>query len=312
MVLSLAFILAFIGAAVALLIGIIIFSDIAEAMALTLPVQVIGDDTPATVDNTWGLREHDVSAVALEDPSVDFFLQKDPTTNNRSVLWIDHDPASSFGNAYVMKTFNKEDIIDRQISLEWLLNISGGKSIISIYDGAYDHTSLADFPNASTITLKGGGLCDQIIINNSLATFQIATLNINLACSTLPQVTIIVYAEDQNRFTFTATKVDYIEISGLKRWDFDCNFINPANCSGAGTTVFYTATGSLDDNGTVDATLIDPVNATQPQVLIPFTEGEQQQVDTFNNALNIGFTVLGILPVALFFFLFMIFGGRVE
>lgn len=42
------------------------------------------------------------------------------------------------------------------------------------------------------------------------------------------------------------------------------------------------------------------------------TPAEQQQVDTFNNALNIGFTVIGIVPVALFFFLFAIFGGRLN
>ena len=38
MVLSLAFILAFIGSAVALVIGILIFSDVSEAMSLTLPI----------------------------------------------------------------------------------------------------------------------------------------------------------------------------------------------------------------------------------------------------------------------------------
>ena len=44
----------------------------------------------------------------------------------------------------------------------------------------------------------------------------------------------------------------------------------------------------------------------------PLTAGEQQEIDTFENARNIGFTVVGILPVALFFALFSIFSGRIE
>jgi len=43
-----------------------------------------------------------------------------------------------------------------------------------------------------------------------------------------------------------------------------------------------------------------------------FTPSEQSQIDTFNNAQAIGFTVIGILPVVLFFALFSLFSGRIE
>ena len=43
-----------------------------------------------------------------------------------------------------------------------------------------------------------------------------------------------------------------------------------------------------------------------------FTPSEQQEIDTFTNAQAIGFTVIGIFPIALFFALFSIFSGRFE
>lgn len=43
-----------------------------------------------------------------------------------------------------------------------------------------------------------------------------------------------------------------------------------------------------------------------------FTPSEQQELNTFNNAQAIGFTVIGIFPIALFFALFSLFSGRIE
>jgi len=67
---------------------------------------------------------------------------------------------------------------------------------------------------------------------------------------------------------------------------------------------------------------VDSTNAFVPQhelvdnQLVAFTmsaktfEFQSQVPDSFNQASNIAFTVIGIVPVALFFFLFAIFGGR--
>ncbi len=75
--------------------------------------------------------------------------------------------------------------------------------------------------------------------------------------------------------------------------------------SGSGTIINPTAFSG--EGGRMKGTAIIGGSST-----IPLTPSQQQEVDTFNNAVNIGFTVIGILPVALFFALFSIFSTRLE
>jgi len=296
LVLSLAFILAFVFSAIVLLIGIIIFSEIAEAMEITLPtIAVIIPES-----NEWQLREQESNAGFTVGCD---FIQ------STVALGVDLFPDNTFiGYCHVFKVFDKADVIGKDLRINWRQDLASVDSRIHVLDGAYNRNNATEFPldataspssagftNTLTEGLKGGGVLHNI---NRVGVFALNdTITLTLAGSTEDQITVNISIYDRSLTLRPAMVIFDVEINATALWKFGTN---------NGATVTMAVTGTQNDLGVANAGFVNLKTAP------PLTPEEQQQVDTFSNAQAIGFTVIGILPVALFFALFSIFSGRIE
>lgn len=310
MVLSLAFILALVGSAIVLVIGIVIFGEIAEAMELTLPTQ--GTVLPPlqaisqgnlTTNNEWQLREQPVDAITLIDCKYGFSFAGGLTN-------FPNPPApstSSRGFCHVFKVFDKADITGKVLSVTWSTNRGGDPSgtlgAICVLDGIFDRNNATQFPfNNAGVGSCGGNLPVRLHLVNPSSQFGTQTDTITLLVSPLitpdpnkDQVTIFVMVKDPSGSRRYSMNIKEISVLELANWDW----------LAAGATVTMNTTTTNNDTGITNA----PLTNLLPLIL---SESDQQQVDTFNNAQVIGFTVIGVLPIALFFALFSIFSGRIE
>lgn len=309
MVLSLAFILAFVFSAIVLLIGIIIFSEIAEAMEATLPSQgtVLPPNKAISLGNLtanpeWQLREQRAAVNGTTNP-VDCDLIAAPTQ-----LLVELFPSKPLqGFCHVFKVFDKSDIIGKNLTVNWSQDLPDGDSRIHVLDGAYDSKNATQFPLDTTASptstgftatlaegLKGGGV--QHLVFRDGVFDDTDTVNLTLPTSVLDQITVDISILDRSNTVRPAMQIPFVEITDFAKWQFGSDF---------GGSVTFSVTGTNNDVA---------VATTSIESLLPLilSESDQQQVDTFNNAQAIGFTVVGILPVALFFALFSIFSGRIE
>lgn len=257
MVLSLAFILAFIGSAVALLIGILIFSEVSEAMALTLPT-AIEESVQVTVEND---NINLVQNVASSGGSVsDVF---------RSTLPLDV-------------------VTGETVQIARFLFASGEGTVGHITTThLYDQSlNLLATSNQVTVPSLSGG-------NVFLANF---TFNHLIVDSGVTEVFVALQYGDNTSGETKATINDFGESV----------FRDTGNTYPTPPDPFVN--DFLQQSNIAMWTEIDKLTSGVGTL----TPAQQKEVDTFNNALNIGFTVIGILPVALFFALFAIFSGRTE
>jgi len=309
MVLSLAFILALVFSAIVLLIGIVIFGEIAEAMELTLPTQ--GTVLPPlqaisqgnlTANNEWQLREQVIDGTTTIDCV--YAIKNGLTTFPNPPTPI----GSSRGWCHVFKVFDKADIIGKDLVVEW----RGGQATsgfpdegaICVLDGVFDRNNATQFPNNNAIA-AGCGVLSPVILHVITQDFfffsGIDTITMTLAGSTKDQITIFVMFKDSSGSASISMIIPEISILDLAKWDWDF----PTAGAPATVSITRTIAHTPQDSGVTNAVLTNLL----PLIL---SESDQQQVDTFNNAQVIGFTVIGILPVALFFALFSIFSGRIE
>lgn len=313
MVLSLAFILAFIGASVALLVGIVIFVEVTDAMALTLPILssgfidvpvIIPDDTEATTQVFF--KEHSPSS----SPTILF------SNPNSGISRIhDQSTANQGRTGYLLIPNVDAKYVDGEtISIRWQLNRLSGSGTafahVEIWDGHFDGTNQTRWVALSPVV---NVVVDTPITVSTTSQFGVTTSSSPLDTSSAleDEVTIAVILRNSGSHD-SLLNLQQVRITDYVTW-------SSTNTDRLCTTVTYTKSSTLTDEADCtpirNGIIIDPLaeNATNT---IPFgtpsSPTEFQQVATFNNALNIGLTVLGILPVALFFFLFMIFGGRVE
>lgn len=289
MVLSLAFILAFIGSAVALLIGILIFSEVEKEMASTFGADIVVTNES---DGEWSWREHK----SFSSFPMGVVAQKEIASPNRAQLEsVLSGAGNGLGSMYLFKTFPKEVIEGKAINIDWEYEFTFGGSdapaLFQVLDGAYDRTSLVDFPNGANRILKGVGVIDTLEHSGQFGQIEFNandTLTPDLS-SAGNDVTIFVFTSDPQQDTGMIVSVKQIEIVGVESVTFDSNTILSA-VGGSGQNEYGTFTATPTFLGT-------PTFISQ----VP---------DSFNQASNIAFTVIGILPVALFFVLFAIFGGR--
>jgi len=309
MVLSLAFILALVGSAIVLVIGIVIFGEIADAMELTLPtqgtvllpLQAISQGN-LTANNEWQLREQPVDGVTLIDCKYGIRVGGGLTN-------FPNPPApstSSRGFCHVFKVFDKADITGKVLSVTWSTNRGGDPSgtlgAICVLDGIFDRNNATQFPpNNNSVGACGGNTAVRLHLVNPSSQFGTQTDTITLLVSPLitpdpnkDQVTIFVMVKDPSGSRRYSMDIKEISVLELANWDWKL-----------GATVTMATTTTNNDTGITNA----PLTNLLPLIL---SESDQQQVDTFNNAQVIGFTVIGILPIALFFALFSIFSGRIE
>jgi len=287
--------------AIVLLIGIIIFSEIAEAMELTLPLASVTPPLEAislgnlTANDEWQLREQEFNVAAT--------VNCDFVTNSTRILVELFPDKALQGYCHVFKVFDKSDIIGKDLKVTWNSSLDFTCSRIFVLDGSYDRNTASDFPLDTSSgcnligfsnPLKGAGTRLHLIFSDSNFSTKTDTITMTLAGSTLPQITIGIGIKDQDGNDRPAIGIDEVEIVGFAKWDWDSS-----------SSATLAVTGTQNDLG---------ITTVTAQSLLPLvlTSQDQVQVDTFNNAQAIGFTVVGILPVALFFALFSIFSGRIE
>jgi len=199
---------------------------------------------PETVaDDEWQLREQQFNA---SFPPLITFLITPP-------LEIDGEFGSLQGG-WVFKTFNKTDVINKQLDVTWATTFgaaTGGAPCISncveirVQDGSYDRNSFTDFPSpAGTATLnfaqKGGG---ELHLISRSATFSTLTdsFNMTLAGSTLSEVTVMIRQFDESAGSLNDIFMDVNEIEiggGVGKWTWDSS-----------SSVALEVTGTVDDRG---------------------------------------------------------------
>ena len=119
--LSLAFILAFIGSAVALLIGIIIFSEVTEAMALTLPEILVTIPTTPEVEGLWFGREH-CPVTSCEPTTFENrmgILAQNTNPVQPSVTLNGQQTDATRTDGYVGRVFDKSELDGKLVTLEY-------------------------------------------------------------------------------------------------------------------------------------------------------------------------------------------------
>jgi len=282
MVLSLAFILAFIGAAVALLVGILIFSEVAEAMALTLPVLSVTttpDSSGFLVGVDQAIKRFSTNSSAgstcpLGSGSSDIGNVARKILYSSSTSGICKSPTYTFDLTSIP---NNPTVTSMTLRIDVLSNANAQNA--QIFQVTKDTSTLTDAEGTDTVFKRGGAgdFSGTTYISNDPFT----TTNGQNKLIVLP----------------TTAHTDLEADLSSTRFILALNYQNPIRVAGDSFTTFG------DTELEVNFTTI---------TIVPFTAGEQQEIDTFNNALNIGFTVIGILPVALFFALFAIFSGRIE
>ena len=327
---SLAFILAFIGSAVALLIGILIFSEVTEAMALTLPEVLVEIPTTPEVEGLWFAREHcgntncSVFSVANE---YRFEFESVNGAVKMPKAGAGTDPRATSG--YMGKVFDRAELDGKLITLEASrVVLNGVLQRIIFYDGELDPSQSGLHPitcgtdcfpdQAGIVTSGSGGGITVVTATAGFSDFTIknytGSANLSAFDSPTGKVTLVVLQPENSQAVGIGSLTYQVTIQDLGTFRFKSDLAN----SWSGSTITC-----LVDN---DACRVG-INGSQPQAReglwsvtslppppLPVFNSEEtlRANEKFDNALNTGFTVVGILPVALFFALFAIFGGRTE
>jgi len=347
MVLSLAFIIAFIGAAVALLIGILIFSEVSDSLVCPAPaggggtVDITGYDNLGSIGSSADANYFDDGdpfnftsvtgiinegafqngtatggneAVIVFAPSLavtsDFdFLHQGTTGNNITSInfWMKGDVDGA--PAYPVLNTGSSDSGGTGLSV-WTQ--SGTTTYFTIYEGGgtslVDQSSIAQIPDDASwhmityvydkgnMTSNFGFMClDASCTNTGTIIGTPFSAETNSAANPLTLGGGTGYASGPVENEFDVDEIIIWQGYQLTQSDID-NMYN----SGSGATGIGIASGS--------------------QVLaVTFDEGSQQVVvsggsggqgsDECEQAKDTAWTVIGILPVALFFALFAIFGS---
>ena len=267
MVLSLAFILAFIGASVALLIGIIIFSEVQDDMLQSFgdPVQVgvIADEVPLSKLGGFGGNFPTVG--------------RGTATGNHMC-----DTCSS------VSSYRAEDgLLDGSLITDIIINVglyTGGSAYnIGLYEIIGSSATLV----ATTGVVNSGVGIQQWEFETP---YQVQTGD-NLAFG-------IVTPSGTGHLMKLKTFAQNLASP---------HFSNSHTQSITSTTFYPNLPTTASDGTTISGGQIYGFQLVQ----VTFTPIFESQVPPeFISASNIAYTVIGIIPVALFFFLFAIFGGR--
>lgn len=260
MVLSLAFILAFVGSAVALLIGILIFSEVQDEMLKTF-----GD--PILISN----------GTSIESRGTGIFPTTENTVmRNMAQQWTEYD---------LVSVSEGEEIISVTLRFDTDNHTQGiiASSQVSIYD--QDRNLLQRSIAETNIPSNSGAGVVSVVYTFSPA---------------------LIIGSGVTGITFTGNQLDQAKVISRANIGTDIFF----DAQGFGSSEDPLPTGTLETFLTVGTDRQIEVNYSIQGVANPIFES--QVPDSFNQASNIAFTVIGILPVALFFVLFAIFGGRTE
>jgi len=343
MVLSLAFILAFIGAGVALLIGIIVFSEVEQAMAQTFGVPItngtgggfVTDNSilfsctyPASITNeinsvtlfgfveTFPLSTASISGMAhdgclglAQDPTTSIWYaiyrtdDGDPTLNHLVTLNLQTGVGASVGllpDGMQSMAFDKDGNLFTYtnsnavpVNTVYEINKATGASLGTCTDGGGgSHVALGyDYTNEKIYLMKDAHFGFGTVIVEIDPT--VAGCDFQTPVST----------------TGAFNNADFVAMT----WDTNTELFYGSAFSPSSYEIYTINTVTGGTLGVTTPTAID----TQKGLGFEISSGGggtpiSQVPPEFAQASNIAYTVIGIIPVALFFFLFAIFGGRVE
>ena len=247
MVLSLAFILAFIGAGVALLIGIILFSEVEASLTQTFGSTIIGGGSSTPYSQI------------TDDSQVNFASSAN----------------DGFWSTQRITFPTPEQITQITVRITFQTEADNGTVVGGIWKDA---------------TIGG---TTQTIVATSIETYNLADLDNG----------------DDITFTFpsyTAENIEYV-IGAFFLFDGSSNVgLRTSSTDQSALGVMSIMGGGQNWVNLPPSDLFGTFISQDPSSTVSNTP------DAFSQASNIAFTVIGILPVALFFFLFAIFGGRTE
>lgn len=260
MVLSLAFILAFIGSAVALLIGILIFSEVQNDMLTSFgdPIQigVVGSEEILSKNgglDSLGTRGHTTLSQEFARGNVQVV---GACYNSGDGLTI----GSEITEIRVEKSFASGGLL--RLGIYDGGNLVAQTGLVSSGVGAFWHTLETPYEIQVGDVLCFGGVSQ----TGSGITFLRAFTN-----------------------GFSGFAVEHVNLLDLRYPDLPPIYVGSAVSLTSGTSFGF-----------------ELKQVTEIPVF------ESQVPDSFNQASNIAFTVIAVIPVALFFVLFAIFGGRTE
>lgn len=312
MVLSLAFIISFIAAAVFLLVSILVFSQVVEAMEFTLPA-VTTFTTQTIIPATFGFNTtcggSAPTGFQCSPPTIKRFLT---TSNSASTCPSGTTGSDGFTNQFKAAngtngicsaptfTYDITEIPNSADILSILFRITVNEVMSSgenseIFEVTKDPATMTDAEGADTVFKRGGAsdfsgttYLDNDDFSTATGTGKIRTLS-----------------------TTAETDLETALSGGQNFLTYAFNYEDSPNRHSTAKTVRY---GNVPPSFPFDNPLVQ-INYTTTQIninVIPFTAEEQRELDTFTNAQNIGFTVIGILPITLFFALFAILSPRLE
>jgi len=186
---------------------------------------------------------------------------------------------------YLFKVFEKTAVQDQTLEVTWGGSATGTSATVElrvqVLDGEYMKGS--DFSLLTSLAQL-----HEVFETSNPFVEQTDTIPLTLAGSTLDKVTVAMQLRDNSVNSRPFMDIFEIDITGVGTWEFDSSAT--VNNENLGTDGF--------DFGLVTAGFTPATTSGVPP--------------EFTQASSIAFTVIAVLPVAMFFFLFAIFGGRVE
>ncbi len=217
------------------------------------PVEV--EETGTLSDGVWSWREHNSSIGSMigvaEIESVSPYRAKIISTEY-----------NTYGSMYFFKTYPREIIEDKDVRVKYQLSTSGTqvpRLYFQIVDGAFDRTSLTDFPSGAGRILKGNGVLAQNNINylQGSPTHTLTASGGTEDFITIFVVTYDAWQQDHNVNGF----IEFIEIVGVESTTFDNNTVLSA-VGGSGSNEYGTFTSTALSQGYTElgSTCLDDID----------------------------------------------------
>lgn len=121
---------------------------------------------------------------------------------------------SNGGVGYAFKTFSKEFLQGRKLRFKWSSSNNDYNVYYNaiIYDGSYDRSNSADFPDNNWLTLKGAGNVQNIATIKDNTSNNLVEVDLDLSKSTQDEVTLMFLSYDAWGGVYTNLTIHEVEI----------------------------------------------------------------------------------------------------
>lgn len=193
------------------------------------------------------------------------------TKSAASVLKIEDWTAGTLGHGYAFATFDRAFLNGKTIGIRWKSSKSGPGATpqsVLIYDGSYDRTSDADFPDPGAgPTPKGNGLLQTVFSHVPPFAWTEEEAVVNVAGGSEDDVTVFISMYDAHASTLYNIEIDWVKI--LENSDELCieDFTDAVVMEQTGTDKDY---GTIS-TGTCEAPPPPPPPTGHPKIELRFT-----------------------------------------